>query len=222
VSSEASYPVNQRQGAAIGSADLSREGTPTGDISCPSECSRTTNDIGSVSHRREDIAPAPPDASLQPQPVPGTVASATAIRRKRGPSLSRRVGQVGNVFQHSQKWDPAGKTYGRFWIDVPGSNRRRRTIALGVCRTPSIAKQKLREHIETSCVNSRRPLHQTQHRRQRFASKLSGGFAQFRRAVVSRSNPPRFRDGNTHWINGCCQILATYPSQTWAMPRYEG
>ena len=59
------------------------------------------------------------------------------------------------MFQHSQKWDPAGKTYGRFWVDVPGRKRQRRTIALGVCRTPSIAKQKLREYIETTEVNNK-------------------------------------------------------------------
>jgi len=48
-----------------------------------------------------------------------------------------------------------GKTYGRFWVDVPGRRRQRRTVALGVCRTPSIAKQKLREYIETTGVNSK-------------------------------------------------------------------
>jgi integrase len=69
--------------------------------------------------------------------------------------LSRRIGQKGSVFQRSQKWDSAGKTYGRFWVDVPGRRRQRRTIALGVCRTPSIAKQKLRDYIETTEVNSK-------------------------------------------------------------------
>jgi integrase len=46
--------------------------------------------------------------------------------------------------------------YGRFWFDVPGENRQRRTISLGVCRTSSIAKQKLREYIESAGVNSQR------------------------------------------------------------------
>src|SRR6266852_6923836 len=42
---------------------------------------------------------------------------ATAIRRKRGPSLSRRVGQTGNVFQHghTKQWNPAAPVYGRYW-----------------------------------------------------------------------------------------------------------
>ena len=94
-------------------------------------------------------------AQLRLEEDHGRLLPATAVRRKRGPSLSRRIGQKGNVFQHSQQWDPAGKTYGRFWVDVPGSRRQRRTIALGVCRTPSIARQKLREYIETSGLNSK-------------------------------------------------------------------
>jgi integrase len=99
----------------------------------------------------------PPAAStkeLQSAAVAATLLNATAIRR-RGPSLSRRIGQKGSVFQHSQKWHPAGKTYGRFWVDVPGRKRQRRTITLGVCRTPSIAKQKLREYIETAGFNNK-------------------------------------------------------------------
>lgn len=59
------------------------------------------------------------------------------------------------MFQHSKPWNPAAPTYGRFWIDVPGEERQRRTISLGVCRTPSIAKQKLREHLESTGVNSK-------------------------------------------------------------------
>src|ERR1035438_1097035 len=54
--------------------------------------------------------------------------AATAIRRKRGPSLSRRIGQTGNVFQHAREWSPTAPTYGRYWIDVPGAKRKRRTV----------------------------------------------------------------------------------------------
>src|SRR5260370_10254788 len=60
-----------------------------------------------------------PIEELQSPEVAGTLLDATAMRRKRGPSLSRRIGQKGNVFQRSEKWDPVGKTYGRFWVDVP-------------------------------------------------------------------------------------------------------
>jgi integrase len=89
------------------------------------------------------------------QSARGNISPATAIRRKRGPSLSRRTGQRGNVFQHCKPWNPTSPTYGRFWLDVPGESRQRRTISLGVCRTPSIAKQKLREYIESTGVNSK-------------------------------------------------------------------
>jgi integrase len=84
-----------------------------------------------------------------------SIAVATTVRRKRGPSLSRRVGQRGNVFQHCNPWNPEAPAYGRFWVDVPGQDRQRKTIALGVCPTASVAKRKLREHIESSGMNNK-------------------------------------------------------------------
>jgi integrase len=99
--------------------------------------------------------------ATQENPLPDAASAvmlppATGLRRKRGPSLSRRTGQKGNVFQKESQatWNPSAPAYGRFWIDVPGKERQRKKIALGVCRTASIAKQKLREHIEFSGVNS--------------------------------------------------------------------
>ena len=92
-------------------------------------------------------------AELQSTPHQSTLAPATAPRRKRGPSLSRRTGQLGNVFQHSNPWNPAAPAYGRFWIDTPGG-RKRRTITLGICRTKSTARCKLREFIEREGVNN--------------------------------------------------------------------
>lgn len=92
-----------------------------------------------------------PDSSV-------SVLSATAIRRKRGPSLSRRIGQSGNVFQHGHKaqWQPTAPAYGRYYIDLPGvAERKRRTVTLGVCPTRSVARRKLREHIETEGINSK-------------------------------------------------------------------
>jgi len=83
------------------------------------------------------------------------VAATATIRRKRGPSLSRRIGQKGNVFQHSKKWNPERRAYGRVWVDEPGGNRRRKITKLGVCRTPSVAKQKLREYIDSVGLNSK-------------------------------------------------------------------
>jgi integrase len=58
------------------------------------------------------------------------------------------------VFQHCKPWNPKVPAYGRFWVDVPRENRQRKTVSLGVCRTASIAKQKLREHIESTGINS--------------------------------------------------------------------
>jgi integrase len=60
------------------------------------------------------------------------------------------------VFQHCKPWNPKASAYGRFWVDVPGEYRQRKTVSLGVCRTASIAKQKLREYIESTGVNSKK------------------------------------------------------------------
>jgi integrase len=85
-----------------------------------------------------------------------TIRTATAIGRKRGPSLSRRIGQTGNVFQHehAKDWNPAAPAYGRYWIDTP-ERRKRRTVALGICPSRSTAKRKLREHIEREGINGK-------------------------------------------------------------------
>src|SRR5882724_9732521 len=91
-------------------------------------------EVGDNSSTRELQEPlsAASTIELQFTAVAATLLDATAIRR-RGPSLSRRIGQKGSVFQRSQKWNAVGKAYGRFWGDVPGRRRQRRTIALGVC-----------------------------------------------------------------------------------------
>src|SRR5690348_6323329 len=99
-----------------------------------------------------------PASGLRWAPVPVTLTVATAIRRKRGPSLSRRIGQDGNVFQRSfaVDWDSKAPAYGRYWIDVTGCpERKRRVIALGVCPSRSIARRKLRERIEREGINSK-------------------------------------------------------------------
>ena len=75
---------------------------------------------------------------------------------KRGPSLNRRIGQAGNVFQHghAKEWNPAAPAYGRYWVDTP-ERRKRRTVALGICPSRSTAKRKLREHIEREGINGK-------------------------------------------------------------------
>jgi len=59
------------------------------------------------------------------------------------------------VFQHCKTWDPTTPCYGKFWADVPGSPERiRRTIPLGVCRTKTVARQRLRDYIQREAINS--------------------------------------------------------------------
>jgi integrase len=80
---------------------------------------------------------------------------ATSARRKRGPCLSRRTGQVGAVFQRCESWSAQAPTYGKFWVDVPAGDRKQKTVSLGPCATKTIARQRLREYIEKAGVNSR-------------------------------------------------------------------
>ena len=56
----------------------------------------------------------------------------------------------------ASEWGPTAPAYGRYWIDVPGCDeRKRRVVSLGVCPSRSIARRKLREHIEREGVNSK-------------------------------------------------------------------
>jgi integrase len=60
------------------------------------------------------------------------------------------------VFQHGypKEWNPEAPAYGRYWKDVPGAKRKREIVPLGVCATRSIARSKLREHIEKEGINT--------------------------------------------------------------------
>jgi integrase len=72
--------------------------------------------------------------------------------------LNRRIGQSGNVFQHghSNPWNPTAPAYGRYYVDVPGcTERKRHTVTLGACATRTIARRKLREHIEREGINNK-------------------------------------------------------------------
>jgi integrase len=72
--------------------------------------------------------------------------------------MTRRIGQDGSVFQRGfpKQWNPAAVTYGRYWIDVPGRDeRKRRTVSLGVCASRTTARRKLREHIEREGINTK-------------------------------------------------------------------
>jgi integrase len=74
--------------------------------------------------------------------------------------LSRRIGQAGCVFQRTKTWSPSARSYGKFWIDVPGGNRKQKTISLGPCATRTIARQRLRDYIEHAGVNSKEQFHE--------------------------------------------------------------
>ena len=73
-----------------------------------------------------------------------------------------RTGQQGNVYQaHQQgKWNPRSAAYGRFWVDVPSGESKRRTVSLGLCATRWLARLRLREYIERAGVCSKHRFHQ--------------------------------------------------------------
>lgn len=72
-----------------------------------------------------------------------------------------RTGQQGNVYQaHQQrKWNPRSAAYGRFWVDFPSGERKRRTVSLGLCATQWVARLRLRENIERAGVCSKHRFH---------------------------------------------------------------
>ncbi len=110
-----------------------------------------------IGHHAEDLAS---NLRLQSSARPNKVWPATPARR-RGPCLGRQTGQTGSVVQHSKTWDPAAPCYGKFWADVPGSpTRKRKTVALGICKTKSSARQRLREYLNREGVNSKEAFHE--------------------------------------------------------------
>jgi integrase len=64
------------------------------------------------------------------------------------------------VFQRNKTWSASARCYGKFWIDVPGGNRKQKTISLGPCATRTIARQRLRDYIEQAGVNSKEQFHE--------------------------------------------------------------
>ena len=51
---------------------------------------------------------------------------------------------------------PSGlPTYGKYWQDIPGEERKRKLVALGPCATKSIARQRLREFLEREGINTK-------------------------------------------------------------------
>jgi hypothetical protein len=66
---------------------------------------------------------------------------------------------------------------GRFWIDVRGGERKRRTIALGLCVTQWVVRLRLREYIERAGVSSKHTFHQIQFLVLHFGSRPNGGWS---------------------------------------------
>ena len=124
------------------------EASPVGVVPAHIAASESQSNVIAIDYSRVpllDLPSATPASNVIP---------ATTIRR-RGPSLSRRTGQSGNVFQHCNPWNPAAPAYGRYWIDVPREKRKRRTVPLGLCTTRSAARRKLRVHIEKEGINAK-------------------------------------------------------------------
>jgi hypothetical protein len=62
--------------------------------------------------------------------------------------------------QSSKTWAAKAPCYGRYWVDVPGTERQRCTVALGICATKTIARKRLRDYIEQQGVNDASAFHQ--------------------------------------------------------------
>ena len=76
--------------------------------------------------------------------------------------LLNRDGHQGNVYQRRNlgTWNPQLPAYGRFWMEVPGGERKRKTIPLGRCGAKWIACVRLREYIARVGVNSKPASHE--------------------------------------------------------------
>jgi hypothetical protein len=92
----------------------------------------------------------PEFAILRPIAVP---------RQRRGKSLTRRKYQQGHVFQKgrkkSDKWLADAPAYVQFWRDIPGQQAPKRdVVAIGICRTKTIAERKAAERLEQLGINA--------------------------------------------------------------------
>lgn len=93
-------------------------------------------------------------------PDSATLSSIAAPRQRRGKSLMRRKYQQGHVFQKNRRksdpWLPDVSSYVQFWRDVPGQgDSKRDVVALGICRTRTIAERRAAEKLEQLGINSK-------------------------------------------------------------------
>jgi hypothetical protein len=62
---------------------------------------------------------------------------------------------------HPGKWNAQALCCGRYWVDLPATERQRRTVALGICATKTIARNRLRDYIQQQQgVNDATAFHQ--------------------------------------------------------------
>ena len=96
--------------------------------------------------------------AIAPSPTERDIVSLTLKPRRKGPCMTRRRGQTGYVWQKNQngskEWNSSAPAYGQVWVDVPGKDRQRKFYQLGVCRTKSEAKRRLKEMIGKDGINS--------------------------------------------------------------------
>jgi len=88
---------------------------------------------------------------VKPRSDCASLPSATPFRQKGRKQMSKRSGQVGQVFLRNDRW------VGRFYVDVPGqSNRMRKAIVLGLKKelTKTGARLKLLTMITAEGVNT--------------------------------------------------------------------
>jgi integrase len=92
-------------------------------------------------------------------PSLATIFAIAAPRQRRGKSLARRKYQQGHVFQKNRKksdpWLKDVPAYVQFWRDVPGQeDAKRDVVAIGICRTRTMAERRAAERLEQLGINS--------------------------------------------------------------------
>jgi hypothetical protein len=137
-------------------------------------------------------------------------------------TMAADVIQTGNVFQHSDPWSQTAPTYGRYWIDIPGSTeRKRRTVSLGLCSTRSVARRKLREHIEVEGINCKKSFATNTAPATTFRAQAKLWIESLptrRRKPVKPCTVVPFPTGSTHSTNGYSRHVETSFSETYPTP----
>lgn len=118
-----------------------------------------------------------------------------------------------------QTWDPTAPCYGKFWADVPGSPERiRRTIPLGVCRTKTVARQRLRDYIQREAINSTETFRQNT-AESPSGNRQNGGSLRFPLESAVRSNPLPSLAIGMHSTRGSFRTSETSCSPTFQITR---